>query len=64
MTAEHKERIIETEWEIAASVEDVWRALTDAEWLTNWFPTEAKVQPVVGGSIWHAWSEQNEEFEA
>jgi len=55
MTRETQERRIETQIEIAAPVEDVWRALTDAEWLTNWFPLEARVRPGVGGSIWTSW---------
>jgi len=59
-----KERRIETQWEIAAPVADVWRALTDAEWLTNWFPTEAKVTPGKGGTVWTAWSAGNEQFSA
>ncbi len=64
MVTEHKERIIETEWAIEAPVADVWRALTDAQWLTNWFPTEARITPGVGGSVWTAWSAGGEEFEA
>jgi len=67
MTTERpRERIIETEWEIAAPVADVWRALTDAEWLTNWFPTEAKIYPAPGkgATVWTAWSAGNEEFSA
>ncbi|MCZ6834150.1 MAG: SRPBCC domain-containing protein [Planctomycetota bacterium] len=64
---EHTERIIETQWEIEASVADVWRALTEARWLTNWFPTEARVTPIEGGkggSIWMGWSTGHEQFEA
>ena len=48
-------RSIETEMEIAAPVEAVWKALTEAEELTNWFPLEAKIKPGVGGSIWSTW---------
>ena len=42
MTSETQDRRIETQYEINAPVADVWRALTDAEWLTNWFPLEAR----------------------
>ena len=45
-------RTIEKELEIDAPIEAVWKALTDAEELTNWFPLEARVKPGVGGSIW------------
>lgn len=55
MAQEPQERKIETRFEIDAPVEDVWRALTDAEWLTNWFPTEARIKPGVGGSVWTSW---------
>ncbi len=63
MSEQPEERRIETQFEIEAPVEDVWRALTDAEWLTNWFPPEARVTPGVGGSIWHSWGGEME-FEA
>jgi len=33
----------------------VWRALTDAQELTRWFPVDARVQPGAGGSIWLSW---------
>lgn len=52
-----KERTIETQVEIDAPVEAVWKALTDAQELTNWFPPEARVKPGVGGSIWVRWDE-------
>lgn len=51
------ERSIETGIEIDAPVEAVWKALTDATELTNWFPPEARVKPGVGGSIWVRWDE-------
>lgn len=41
--------------DIDAPVEDVWRALTDAEELTRWFPTSARVTPGVGGSMLWSW---------
>ncbi len=48
-------RSIETEFEIDAPIEAVWRALTEGEELSNWFPLEAKVKPGVGGSVWVSW---------
>jgi uncharacterized protein YndB with AHSA1/START domain len=46
-----KERRVEREIEINAVVEDVWKALTDANELARWFPLEARVTPGVGGKI-------------
>ena len=48
-------RTIETELEIKAPIEAVWKALTDGQELTRWFPLNAKVKPGVGGSIWVSW---------
>ncbi|MGH9602989.1 MAG: SRPBCC family protein [Terriglobales bacterium] len=48
-------RIIETEIEIPAPVEAVWKALTDAEELTRWFPLQARATPGVGGHLWFSW---------
>lgn len=42
---------------IAATPDEVWRALTDARELTRWFPVEARVEPGLGGSIWLSWGE-------
>jgi uncharacterized protein YndB with AHSA1/START domain len=50
-----KERKIEREIEIAAPVEAVWKALTDAEELMRWFPLDARVTPGPGGAIWFSW---------
>ena len=47
----------EVEIRIAAPVEEVWRALTDAEELARWFPLEARVEPGAGGSVWLSWGE-------
>jgi uncharacterized protein YndB with AHSA1/START domain len=41
--------------EINAPPEAVWKALTDAQELTRWFPLDAKIKPGVGGSIWSSW---------
>ncbi len=52
-----KTRSIEREIEIDASIEDVWKALTEAEGLTRWLCEEARVTPGVGGSYWVSWGE-------
>jgi uncharacterized protein YndB with AHSA1/START domain len=48
-------RKFETEIEIKAPVEAVWKALTDAEELTRWFPQRASVTPGIGGKILLSW---------
>jgi uncharacterized protein YndB with AHSA1/START domain len=53
--ATEQPRSIERELEINAPVEAVWKALTDAEELTRWFPLEARVTPGAGGSMWMSW---------
>lgn len=50
-----KKRKIERQIEIAAPVEAVWKALTDAEELMRWFPLDARVKPGPGGTIWFSW---------
>lgn len=45
----------EIEIDIAAPVADVWRALTEAEELTRWFPLAARVKPGVGGTVFLSW---------
>lgn len=51
----NQHRTIEREFEIQAPVEAVWKALTDAEELTRWFPMDANVEPGVGGVIRKSW---------
>jgi uncharacterized protein YndB with AHSA1/START domain len=46
-------RSIETEIEIKAPIEAVWKALTEAEELTRWFPLEAGKTPE--GNLWMSW---------
>ena len=46
-------RVIEKEVEINAPLEIVWKALTDAKELTQWFPLEAGENP--DGTMWMAW---------
>lgn len=50
-------RSVTAEISVNASPEAVWKALTDAEELTRWFPLEARVTPGEGGQIWMAWGE-------
>jgi uncharacterized protein YndB with AHSA1/START domain len=40
---------------IAAPADVVWRALTEAEELTRWFPVEARIEPGPDGSVWLSW---------
>jgi uncharacterized protein YndB with AHSA1/START domain len=51
-------RTIEQSVEIAAPIEAVWKALTDADELVRWFPLEARVNPGPGGSIWMSWKNE------
>ncbi|MEK6644082.1 MAG: SRPBCC domain-containing protein [Planctomycetota bacterium] len=48
-------RSVEKVMEIKAPVEAVWKALTEADELTRWFPLQAKATPGVGGKIWVSW---------
>jgi uncharacterized protein YndB with AHSA1/START domain len=48
-------RSINAEIEIAALADAVWRALTDAAELVNWFPTAAGTNP--DGTVWMAFGE-------
>ena len=50
-----KERKIERQIEIAAPIDAVWKALTDAEELMHWFPLDARVTPGPGGTVWFSW---------
>jgi uncharacterized protein YndB with AHSA1/START domain len=51
------EKKLSVETTVAADAETVWRALTEAEHLSRWFPPEAKVTPGKGGAIWLSWGE-------
>ena len=55
-----KERRVEREIEIAAPVEEVWKALTDGKELERWFPLEARVTPGLGGKIFVSWGKDCE----
>lgn len=52
---EMKKRSVEFVTHISAPAEAVWKALTDAEELTRWFPLEARVKPGLGGHIFTSW---------
>jgi uncharacterized protein YndB with AHSA1/START domain len=41
--------------DIDAPADAVWRALTDAEELVRWFPTDARVTPGQGGTMFWSW---------
>lgn len=53
-------RSIEVEKVIDAPVDEVWRAITEARALEQWFPVEARVTPGPTGSIWLSWGEGSE----
>jgi uncharacterized protein YndB with AHSA1/START domain len=59
-TTRDGERRIETQFDIDAPIESVWKALTDADELMNWFPPFAEVKPGAGGHIRSVWSEQQD----
>ena len=40
-----------------ASIDEVWKALTDARELTRWFPLEADVQSAIGGAVAWRWDD-------
>src|SRR5260221_10173613 len=53
-------RKIELEIEIAASPEEVWRAVSTGEGISSWFAPVAEVEPGVGGKITIAWAPEME----
>jgi uncharacterized protein YndB with AHSA1/START domain len=50
-------RAFEMSLDIAATPDEVWRALTEAKELVRWFPVEARVTPGQGGSMVWSWGE-------
>jgi len=50
-----KERRIEREIEVAAPIEEVWKALTDGKELARWYPLESRVTPGPKGKIFISW---------
>jgi len=55
-------RAVAREITIAAPVAAVWKALTDADELTRWFPPRARVEPGESGHLWRGW-QSGEEIE-
>ena len=51
------QRILEVSVEVNAPANAVWRALTEAEELTRWFPPVARVVPGAGGSMFLSWGD-------
>jgi hypothetical protein len=51
-------RTAELEFSLAATAQDVWRALTDARELGQWFPEAAEVSPGEGGTLSFRWGTQ------
>jgi uncharacterized protein YndB with AHSA1/START domain len=47
----------ETEIEIRAPRDAVWRALTDADELAKWFVDSARIEPREGGAYWRSFGE-------
>jgi uncharacterized protein YndB with AHSA1/START domain len=54
-TATEQTRAFRTSIDIDASPDEVWAALTEAEELVRWFPTEARVTPGKGGTMLWSW---------
>jgi uncharacterized protein YndB with AHSA1/START domain len=44
--------------ELPASPDDVWRAITDASEIEQWFCFHAEIEPRVGGVARHRWSDE------
>jgi uncharacterized protein YndB with AHSA1/START domain len=54
------ERRVDREIAIDAPLKNVWRAVSEARALKNWFPLEARVTPGVGGKIFLSWGPEYE----
>lgn len=48
-------RSVEASIRIAVGVDDVWRAISDGEWLSRWFSPTASVTPGKGGKVAVSW---------
>lgn len=59
-----RDRVVERTVELDVPVDVVWRALTDAQELTRWFPLHATVTPGPGGAIWMRWDDLYDETSA
>jgi uncharacterized protein YndB with AHSA1/START domain len=56
-------RSIDMQFDVKAPVGALWKALTDGEELTHWFPPYAEVKTGVGGSVVHVWLPNPTRFE-
>lgn len=54
------DRRVDKSIDIAAPLDAVWNALTDADELARWFPLGAKVEPGAGGRMFWSWGESCE----
>lgn len=53
-------RSIEVEKVVDAPIDEVWKAITEARALEQWFPVDARVTPGPNGTIWLSWGEGSE----
>jgi uncharacterized protein YndB with AHSA1/START domain len=56
-TTAEQTRAFSMSLDLDASLEEVWRALTEAEELVRWFPIGARVKPGAGGTMMWSWGE-------
>lgn len=54
-TTSEQTRAFRMSLDLDASPDEVWRALTEAEELMRWFPTDARVTPGEGGTMLWSW---------
>ncbi len=57
MSNESNDRTLEYTLDLAASPEEVWRAIATGEGLTGWFAYDARVKPGQDGSVWLSWGD-------
>ncbi len=55
MDTDRKTRTHETVMEMPASVERVWKAITEASEVAGWYAPEARIDGRVGGEYWVSW---------
>lgn len=51
-------RSVTVKLKISSPVENVWKAITEAEHLSNWFPVSAEASPGIGGTILLNWRDE------
>ncbi len=57
MSDEGEARSIEMSIDVGAAPEDVWKAISDGEWLSRWFSPMASSDPREGGLVAFSWGE-------